>query len=401
MCKSKDIRVFLDLGYHPHSDYFPREDELHVGEVFFPLRLVTCDTCGLMQIDHYVSPEYMYQYEYLYQQSTTKTGTKHYTDMAKEVVEEFGFGKGDLAVDIGSNVGVLLQGFKDQGMRVLGVDPAEVARKAIENGIDTVIDFFTEENAVNIAMTYGKAKVISGTNVFAHLHDLDDAVKGIVKLLHKDGVIVIEAPYAVDLVEHVEYDTVYHQHIGYLSVKPMQFFFDLYGLELFNVKKQDIHGGTIRYYIGWKGKHTVQPSVQEYIDYETNFGLYDAKKLDEFAGLVRKQKMDLLKLVVSLKEEGKTVFCLSTPAKGNTLLNYCGLDASLIDFATERNPLKVGRYTPGTHIPIYHDDDIVRLKPDYAIILAWNFADEIMKNMEDYKKAGGKFIIPIPYPKII
>ena len=248
---------------------------------------------------------------------------------------------------------------------------------------------------------YGKAKVISGTNVFAHLHDLDDAIKGAKILLDENGVITIEAPSALDLLEHLEYDTIYHQHICYLSVKPMKTFFEKHGLELFQVKHSSIHGGTLRYYVGHKGKHEVNGSIKDYLKKENDFGVYDNLRLEKFSSDVRKQKVDLIRLLLSLKERGKTIIALSAPAKGNTLLNYCNIDKTILDFATEKNPLKIGRFTPGVHIPIYDDETILKLKPDYALILAWNFSKEIMENMKEFREGGGKFIIPIPTPEII
>jgi len=401
MCGSDELSLVLDLGHQPHSDYFLRQDELDDVEFFFPLRLVSCQKCGLLQIDYFVDPEYLYQGEYLYQSSTTQTGKLHYHQMAKEIVDEFGFNKDDLAIDIGSNVGVLLEGFKKSGMKVLGVDPARVAEKANEKGIETIIDFFNSETAQLIKDKYGKAKVISGTNVFAHLHDLDDAIKGAKILLDENGVITIEAPSALDLLEHLEYDTIYHQHICYLSVKPMKTFFEKHGLELFQVKHSSIHGGTLRYYVGHKGKHEVNGSIKDYLKKENDFGVYDNLRLEKFSSDVRKQKVDLIRLLLSLKERGKTIIALSAPAKGNTLLNYCNIDKTILDFATEKNPLKIGRFTPGVHIPIYDDETILKLKPDYALILAWNFSKEIMENMKEFREGGGKFIIPIPTPEII
>lgn len=401
MCKGGNLQLVLDLGHQPHSDFFPVAAELDDMEPMFPLRFVLCTDCKLFQIDYFVNPDYLYRGDYLYQSSTTKKGTEHYHGMAKEIVERFSFGSDDLAVDIGSNVGVLLQGFKNQGMRVLGVDPAEVSRKAIANGIDTIIDYFNSEVAELIVQKYGHAKVITGTNVFAHLHDIDSAVEGMKHLLAEDGVIAIEAPYAVDLLEHLEYDTIYHQHIGYLSVYPMQAYFERFGLELFAVQKSDIHGGTLRYYVGHTGSHRVEASINEYSTLEESVGIYTDAYLTNFASEVAQQKYDLLELVIKLRKEGKRVAGLSAPAKGNTLLNYCHLDTAYLEFTTEKNPLKIGRYTPGTHIPIYTDDDILDKDVDYALILAWNFADEIMNNMTAFKEKGGKFIIPVPKPRIV
>lgn len=402
MCKSRNISLVLDLGWHPPSDSFLKDLEEIKSELFFPLRLFTCEDCGLLQIDARVDPKVLYQRNYIYESSTTKTGRSHFEQMAKDICECFSIPKGSLAVDIGSNVGVLLQGFKNAGLNVLGVDPAKIpAKKAIKSGIETIIDFFDRNLAEDIVNRYGKASVITGTNVFAHLHELDDAVKSMKYLLAEDGVIAIEAPYAMDLVENTEYDTIYLEHIGYLSVKPMRRYFKKFDLELFDIKKISIHGGSLRYYVGYKGRHPVSEKIAEYIAKEEEYGLYSKEKLFQFADKVKEQKESLRKLLQDLKADGKKIVGLSAPAKGNTLLNYCQINRDFLDFITEKNPLKIGRYTPGTHIPIYNDEKILTENPDYALILAWNFADEIMNNMKEFKEKGGKFIIPIPKPKII
>lgn len=402
MCHKERLFPVLDLGFQPHSDLFLRPEQLNDPLSLYPLRLVSCPDCGLLQIDFLVDPRILYQKEYLYEASITATGRKHYNDMAKSIINKFSIKNDSLAIDLGSNVGVLLEGYKDNGLRVLGVDPAPiVAQKAIDRGIDTIIDFFDQRVAQKILETRGKAKIISGTNVFAHIHDLDSAVEGMKILLEEDGVIVIEAPYAVDFIEHLEYDTIYHQHVGYLSVKPMREYFQKFGLELFDLDYSKIHGGSLRYYIGHKGVRSINKIVEEYLNKEESFGLYDPNSLALFRERVEKQRMDLLDLLIRLKKEGKKIIGISAPAKGNTLLNYCDIDTKYLDFLTEKSLLKIGRYSPATSIPIYGDDKVATEKPDYALILAWNFAEEIMKNMSTFKESGGKFIIPIPYPKIV
>lgn len=402
MCSSKKLTAILDLGYHPPSDAFLRADQLNEPEASYPLRLITCRTCGLLQVDYKIKPEILYKREYPYESSTTNMGRNHYHSMAREICEKFAVSRGSLVIDIGSNVGVLLAGFKNLGMDVLGIDPADgAAKKAIANGIDTIIDFFDEKLAGKLKTKYGMATIITGTNVFAHIYDLSGSVRGMKRLLAKNGVISIEAPYAVELIKNLEYDTIYHEHIGYLSVKPMARFFKRFGLELFDVQAQNIHGGSLRYYVGHSSIHPVTKTIKKMINEEEKFGLYSVSKLRDFAEKVVKHKIVLKKLIVDLKKAGKSVIGISAPAKGNTLLNYCGLDFNYIDFLTEKTKVKIGRFSPGTHIPVLADEQVMKRKPDYAIVLAWNFAEEIMKNMSNYKKAGGKFIIPIPNPKII
>lgn len=402
MCKHGELIPVLDLGFHPHSDAFLRKEQLNECEATYPLRLVHCPQCGLLQIDYFVDPGILYQEEYLYQSSTTETGRKHYTEMARSIRDRFAIPSTGLAVDIGSNVGVLLGGFKEAGLKVLGVDPAQkIAEIANKNGIETIVDFFSEAVAKSIRERYGAASVITGTNVFAHLHELNDAVLGMKLLLDEGGVIVIEAPHALPLVENLEYDTIYHQHIAYLSVRPMRDYFSGMGLELFDVEENTMHGGTLRYYVGNIGKHTVEQSVQKNIDAEEAFGLYSMPRLARFAADVREQKLALVEMLMRFKREGKRIVALSAPAKGNTLLNYCHLDSSYLDYATEKNPLKIGRYTPGMHLPIHGDDKLQTDKPDAVLILAWNFADEIIAKLGDFRSGGGQCIIPVPKPRIV
>ena len=401
-CSGPSLRRVLDLGKQPHSDDFVEQERLEQAEVFFPLKLVSCGDCGLLQINYYVNPDILYRTNYVYESSITKTGVAHYEEMSKTISDRFKFPESSLVVDIGSNVGVLLNGFKKNGHSVLGVDPAKkVAKKAIENGIPTIIDFFNEEVADEILANYNPVSIVTGTNVFAHLHDVHSAMRGIKKILASEGVLVIEAPYALEMIEKNEYDTIYHQHIGYLAVKPMQQFFTQYDMDLFDIEYKTIHGGTIRYFVGHKDSHRVSDSIEKYISKEEEFGLYDEVRLEQFRAGVELQRSQLQTLLLGLKMDGKKIVGVSAPAKGNTLLNYCGLDSSILDFTTERSQLKIGKYTPGSSIPIVSDDELLRVQPDYALILAWNFAEEIMKNLDDYKKAGGKFIIPIPYPIII
>ena len=408
MCKNDFLVPVLDLGLQPHSDHFPTEEQLKKkDEERYPLELVFCsgeNGCGLLQINYLVNPKTLYQTDYLYQSlSTTKTGGAHFENLAREICRDFSIPEHALAVDIGSNVGFLLQCFKNEGLRVQGVDPAEeMARTAGRSGIPTIVDFFNKDVAEHIIeRNGGTAHVITGTNVFAHIHDLDGAVSGMKELLADDGVIVIEAPYARDLIEHMEYDTIYHSHIGYLAVQPMERYFRQMGLELFALKKSDMHGGSLQYYVGHMGRHSISADIDRYIQEEVEYGLYDYNRLKEFADDVLKQKDELIEHLMKLKKEGKRIAGISAPAKGNTLLNYCGIDENVLDFITEKNPLKIGRYTPGTRIPIHGDEKLLEEQPDYALILAWNFSKEIMKNLEEYKKRGGKFIIPIPQPMIL
>ena len=402
LCKGKRLERFLDLGSTPPSDAFLRKEDLAKPEPRYPLDVYLCLDCGQAQLGYVVPPEILYRRDYPYESSTTRTGREHFFHLAKTVSERFGLGKDSLAIDIGSNVGVLLSGFKAQGTRVLGVDPAtDMAAIANKNGIPTIPEFFNGELAKKIAKEHGKADAITATNVFAHINNLDDVMEGIRALLSEKGVFVIEAPHFLDLVLKTEYDTIYHEHLSYLSVKPIQAFFARFGFELFDVEKHPIHGGTARYFATRKGSHPVSPAVATIISAETKEGIHSVDRLKKFAGAVNEQKRLLVELLTRLKKEGKRVVGVSAPAKGNTLLNYCGITPDLLEYISEKAEIKVGLYTPGTHIPIYDDAKFLADQPDYAMILAWNFADEIMANLKVFKESGRHFIVHIPKPIIV
>ncbi len=401
MCRSKNLKKYLDLGFQPHSDSFLEESELNQPEIYFPLSVLLCMDCGLSQLSYIVDGSTLYQKNYIYDASITETGKKHYYGLAASACSRFNIPKNSLVVDIGSNVGVLLAGFKIQGMSVLGVDPApNIAAIANSNGIETIPDFFTSSLAADIVRKKGHASVIAATNIFAHLSDLHDVMRAVNVLLKKEGIFVIEAPYFVDLMNNLEYDTIYHQHLRYLAIKPMVKFFESNGMEIFDVEKYPIHGGSIRVFAARKGERTISDNVRSFIDQEEACQIYSFERMLKFAEEVKEHKTLLYDLLVDLKKKGKRIVCVSAPAKGNTLLNYCNINRELIDYVTEKSRLKQGLFTPGSHIPIYADSRLMDDKPDYALILAWNFAEEIMRNLEEYRKSGGKFIIPIPRPRI-
>jgi hypothetical protein len=402
MCGSRDMYEFLDLGFTPPADQFRRKDQLVEPDVCYPLKVLMCEDCGLAQLSHVVSPEVLYRNDYPYESSTTKTGQLHWAEFATSVVHRFGLGPQDLAVDIGSNVGVLLGAFKNNGLRVQGVDPAaNIVMIAQANGIDTICDFFNQDTARQIVKDKGLASVITATNVFAHVDDLDGFMASVQVLLGESGVFIFEAPYFVNLLKHNEYDTIYHEHLSYLSVKPLMTFFAKHGMEVFDIAQNDIHGGSFRVLVARKGQWPVSSVVDELIRKEIEQGIYSREVLTEFATAVKKNKMDLVWMLHSLKHQGKRIVAVSAPAKGMTLLNYCGLDGDILDFVTEKSKLKVGRFTPGAHIPVLSDSELLAQQPDYALLLAWNFAEEIMRNLDEFRRRGGKFIIPIPMPRIV
>ncbi len=402
LCTSLDLRKFLDLGFTPPADGFLRREQLQEPETWYPLEVMVCLACGFVQLSHVVSPEVLYRHDYPYESSTTRSGRRHWGEFAETVSRRLSLGSEDLVVDIGSNVGVLLSAFRDNGARILGVDPASnIVRIAEKRGVETLNDFFGIEVAKQIVADRGKASVVTATNVFAHVNDLHAFVRAIDILLKDNGVFIFEAPYFVNLLRLLEYDTIYHEHLSYLSVKPLAPFFEKFGMEIFDVEERDIHGGSFRVYVGRKGRLEVSEAPAKMIRAEEELGIYTPEVLDRFAAAVEENRRALTWMLRSLKHEGKKLAGVSAPAKGMTLLNYCRIGTETLDFITEKSSLKIGRFTPGMHIPVYSDDALLERMPDFALLLAWNFAEEIMENLSEYRKRGGKFIIPVPMPRIV
>ncbi|MEK7591580.1 MAG: class I SAM-dependent methyltransferase [Patescibacteria group bacterium] len=403
LCHSTALETFLDFGMHPHSDGFVRTEKLKDPEPVYPLAVNLCTGCGQVQISYVVKPEILYgSDDYLYDGAITETGRKHFLKMAKDIVREFSVASGSLAVDVGSNVGLLLAGFRSEGMIVQGVDPTpRMTKIAIENGLDTMTECFSSDAARRIVKAKGKASIITGTNVIAHIDDLDDLMEGIDLLLEDRGVFVIEAPHLLHLIEKLEFDTIYHQHLSYFSVKPMTQFALRFGMELFDAREADIHGGSLRFFIGRKGAHPVQPSIARLMEREEQMDVHSLTRLERFSKDVNALRHDLVTMLQKLKDQGYRLAGVGAPAKGSTLLNFCGINSSILEFVTEKNALKVGRWTPGTHIAILSDAELLRRQPDYALILPWNFAPEIRKNLQAFTDAGGRFILPLPTPKIL
>lgn len=402
LCGSTQLHLFLNLGFTPPADGFLRVDQLREPETHYPLEVCQCVACGFVQLNHVVSPEVLYRHDYPYESSITKAGQLHWKEFADTVSTKLGLGEKDLVIDIGSNVGVLLECFRNNGTRILGIDPASnIVRIAEKRGIETWDEFFGAHVAPRVLAEKGKASVITGTNVFAHVDNLREFVTTVESLLTDKGVFVFEAPHFGHLLEYLEYDTIYHEHLSYLSLKPLVPFFQSFGLEVFDVQERDIHGGSFRVYVARRGAYPVTPTVEKMLLWEQHAGLYDLAKLDLFSARVEANRAELTWLLHSLKRQGKRIAGVSAPAKGMTLLNYCHIGPDLLDFVTEKSKLKIGRYTPGTHIPVVGDEELVRRKADYALLLAWNFADEIMNNLKEFVAQGGQFIVPVPKPRIV
>jgi len=287
-------------------------------------------------------------------------------------------------------------------MRTIGVDASEkIVEKANSNGIKTIHGFFNNEIVDEIIKDEGKASVITATNVFAHIQDYQSFIISLKNLLTGNGVFVFQVPHFLALVKNTEYDTIYHEHISYFGLRPLIKFFKKNGMELFDVKKTEIDGGSIRCFVANKGVYTISTNVKKILNNEELEGIYSIKTLKKFARDVKIQKNELTELLLDFRRDGKTIVGVGAPAKGMTMINYCKIDGDVLKYITEKSPLKIGKFSPGMHIPIVPDEMLIADKPDYAIIFAWNFAGEIMKNLKKYKENGGKFIIPIPHPHIV
>lgn len=402
ICHGSSLQPYLNLGFTPPADSFIREQGLQQPETHYPLEVYLCNDCGMSQLGYTVPPDILYQHDYPYESSTTRAGRAHFFGFASSIVKKFGLTSDNLAVDIGSNVGVLLDGFKSSGCRVLGIEPsANISATAIGRGIDTINDFISPKLAKNVVVSHGNASVVTATNVFAHIDDLDAFVESIDILLNEKGVLVIEAPHFLKLIKNIEYDTIYHEHLLYISVRPLNRLFNRFGFEVFDVEEIGIHGGSIRVYVCRSGKFPITKALTDIIKTEEDNEIFDFNRLVEFSVQVAEHRFKLMTLLNSLKASGASLAGVSAPAKGMTLLNYCHIGPELLDFMTEKSKLKIGLYTPGTHIAIMPDKSLLEKQPDYALLLAWNFAEEIMENLKEYREKGGKFIIPIPEPRIV
>jgi len=390
LCSSKNLIKVLDLGFHPLADFFMKENQLQEAERRYPLAVLLCQDCGHGMNSFVVPAEVRYQEnDYSYDSGNSKISIQHFQEMAAEVADRGNVQKGDLVVDIGSNIGTLLSGFKNLGAEVQGVDPAHnIAALAEKNGIPTVNDFFNTSACEKI-LKRGKAKVITITNAFNHISPLDTFMENIVSILDKNGTFVIELPYFLEILRKKHFDVVYLEHVSYVAIKPLVPFFKKFGLVITHIEENNYMSGSVRIFVGY-GQES--PLVAKQIALEEEVGLYDLSVWNKFRESIRNCKINLLKELVSARESGNKIVAIGAAAKGNTLLNYCGIDTTLIDFATDASPLKIGKYTPGSHLPILSDDAIDG-SVTHALILAWNIAD-FLKEKISPKFPQLKFITP-------
>jgi SAM-dependent methyltransferase len=398
LCGSTQLTEVLSLAPTPPANAFVGAAELNTPQPTFPLDVFFCDDCGHVQLLDVVDPEVLFG-NYVYVSGTSPVFVKHFADYAEQVTERYApDADGDLALDIGSNDGTLLAQFRHLGFSVLGVDPArDIAKAATEAGIETLATFFTAKLARDILAERGPAQVITANNVFAHADDLADIADGVATLLAPDGVFVFEVSYLVDVYEKTLFDTIYHEHLAYHSVGPLAGFLARHGLELIAAERVGSHGGSLRATAQRAGgPHAVAASVSERIAEERRLGLDRADTLKGFGAKIDTLKAELTRRLAELKQAGKSVAGFGAPAKATTLMYHFGIGPDVIDFIVDDSPLKQGLYSPGMHIPVLPSSALYDRKPDAVVILAWNFAEPIMRNHARYLEAGGQFIVPVP-----
>lgn len=402
-CGAELSVTFANLGMTPLSNSYLNKDNLHKMEPFYPLHAYVCTECLLVQLSEFESPEHIFS-DYQYFSSFSDSWLKHAKTYSDKMTERFGLSSDSQVVEIASNDGYLLQYFRDKNIPVLGVEPAaNVAEVARKKGIPSEVMFFGEETAGKLKAAGKAADLMAANNVLAHVPDLNDFVKGFKVLLKPGGVITIEFPHLLSLIEHNQFDTIYHEHFSYFSLIVAEKVFSSKGLRIFDVEELSTHGGSLRLFIchNEDSSKTQSPAVESLKQKEIAFGLEKISTYTEFAEKIIKTKCDILDFFTEAKKKGKKVAGYGAPAKGNTLLNYCGIGVELLEYTVDRSPHKQKLSLPGTHIPIYAPEEIFQTKPDYIFILPWNIKDEVMEQMAEIRSWGGKFVIPIPEITII
>lgn len=401
VCQGTDIKEFLDLGATALANQFLRPEQIQGSEPKYPLRAGFCHGCGHVQLLDTVPPEAMFDH-YLYISSASQTLQDHLWELSDLLVRRYGLGSGDLVVDIGCNDGTLLKGFQRSGVRLLGVDPAQnLTAFTDDSGIERCTRLFTAATARELAQSHGAASLITATNTFPHIQDLDDFTAGLKTMLKPGGAFVIEMHYLLDMIEQVAFDTIYHEHVSYWALGPMQRLFKKHGMAVVDAERVPLHHGQLRVHVQRQGEGEVQPRVGEVIAAEKAAGLDNIETYRRFAERARKIKADLHQRLSDLAQKGDRVAGYGAPAKGNTLLEFLEIGPDLLPYIVDRSPLKQGLYTPGTHIPVVAPEKLLADQPDYVLLLAWNFADEIVRQQAEYRRRGGRFIVPVPHVQIV
>lgn len=395
--------TFCDLGMSPLSNAYLAPEQLQQMEPFYPLHAYVCEACHLVQLQEFQSPENIFS-DYAYFSSFSDSWLRHAAKYTEQMVERFGFDASNQVIEVASNDGYLLRNFKAKGIPVLGIEPAaNVAQTACAAGIPTLVRFFGVDCATELRAQDKQADLLLGNNVLAHVPDLNDFVAGMKILLKPRGVITMEFPHLLRLMAANQFDTIYHEHFSYFSFITVEQVFARHGLVLFDVEQLASHGGSLRIY----ARHaedvskSVGPAVDALREEERAAGLHTLEAYADFAEQVKETKRALLEFLIKAKRDGKTVAAYGAPAKGNTLLNYCGIRADFIDYTVDRSPHKQGKFLPGTHIAVYHPDKLAETRPDYVLILPWNLREEVIESMAHIRQWGGKFVIPIPRVEVL
>ena len=401
-CGEARLTRFLVLGPQPLANANLSGLEQARDERSFPLDVYFCDNCSLTQLADVIDPEVLFG-QYLYVTGTSETIAAHNRSYARVVTDLLRLGPGDLVVEVASNDGSLLACFNDLGIRTLGVEPAaNIAEMARARGVDTLNEFFGEAAGVRLSRERGPARAVIGNNVLAHVDDPAGFLRGAGAMIDGDGLVITEVPYAREMLERLEYDTVYHEHLCYFSVTSLLRLCEAAGLVLVRIDQVPVHGGSLRMYAGLRTHYgTHGATVLSMAEDERAIGLTSLVRWQQFARDVEAQRAALVALLRGLHGEGKTIAGYGAPAKGNTLLNYCGIGTDVIPYTVDRSSLKVGTWTPGMHLPVLPVATVLERQPDYLLILAWNFAEEIIRHQAEYRQRGGRFILPIPVPQVI
>jgi len=399
-----DLNIsFVDLGMSPFSNAYLPPEKLGEKENFYPLHAYVCENCFLVQLEEFETPEQIFG-DYAYFSSYSESWLKHARGYTEQMISRFALGNQHQIVEIASNDGYLLQYFQAAGIPILGIEPAvNVAQAARQKGIPTVVAFFGQDTAKELAGQGRQADLLIGNNVLAHVPDLFDFVSGMKLLLKPRGIITMEFPYLLRLIRENQFDTIYHEHFSYFSLTTVNRIFTAHGLKLFDVEELPTHGGSLRIYACHKEDYTRMPGsrLTELLVLEETAGIKNIRTYTAFCEQVMETKRKILKFLIRAKEEGKKIAGYGAPAKGNTLLNYCGLGTDFLDYTVDRSPYKQGLYLPGTHVPVKSPEKIRETKPDYVVILPWNLKDEISEQMAYIREWGGKFIVLIPRITVI
>jgi len=403
VCRSVNLERVIELTPTPPGNNFLHEKDLGQQEELFPLDLNFCKNCYHLQLGHIVDPKFLFQNNYSYVSSTSEVFVKHLKDYADYISDFLNLNNKSFVVDIGSNDGTCLKGFKEKGMRVLGIDPAKhIAEAASLNGIETIANFFSYRVAQNILKSSGKADLITSHNACAHIDDLDEIIKGVSLLLKENGVFVMEVGYFLDVFTNRWFDTIYHEHLDFHTIMPLEKLFSRFDLEVFRVERVSPQGGSIRVFVQKiKGPKDIDETVINLIELEVTNGLNDINTLKSFEYEINDIRTQFKKLLGNLQKQGSKIAAFGAPTKATTLCYHFDIDSEQIDFIVDDNPLKQGLFSPGKHIPVYNSLAIYDQNPDYVVILAWNFAASIMEKHKKYLDSGGGFIVPMPIPEVI